>query len=196
MVLNCHQLSRTRLQFMTLLPCQLCAILARIQCKELWLGNVSLSEENTQPRPWSPLWHGCSMWRWIVMLLLIRSCYQPMTARDTAPSYGCMVTRGEATGTGSGSGRQTGGGQWQRIIVWGLWCRDNKGGSVQTQATRVIVRWWYEKYRVFKLKKSDSTLCFGDFLWYSEAVFGVKSSSRVGALTFRQENWHSSSFWW
>ena len=43
-------------------------------------------------------------------------------------------------------------------------------------------------YRVFHLKKLDSTLCLGDFLWYSEAVIGVKSSNRVGALTFRQEN--------
>ena len=37
--------------------------------------------------------------------------------------------------------------------------------------------------RVLILKKLDSTLCFGDFLQYSEAVFGVKSSSRVGAFT-------------
>ena len=44
------------------------------------------------------------------------------------------------------------------------------------------------KYGVFHLKKLDSTLCLGDFLWYSEAVIGVKSSNRVGALTFRQEN--------
>ena len=51
-------------------------------------------------------------------------------------------------------------------------------------------------YRVFNLKKLTSTLSFGHFLWYSEAVFGVNTSSRVGALTFRQENWHSSSFWW
>ena len=56
--------------------------------------------------------------------------------------------------------------------------------------------WGTHFYRVFHLKKLDSTYCFGDFLWHSEAVFGVKSSSRVGALTFRQENWHSSSFWW
>ena len=40
-------------------------------------------------------------------------------------------------------------------------------------------------YRVFKLKKLTSTLCFADFLWYSEAVFGVNTSSRVGAFTFR-----------
>ena len=44
------------------------------------------------------------------------------------------------------------------------------------------------RYRVFHLKKLDSTLCLGDFLWHSEAVIGVKSSNRVGALTFRQEN--------
>ena len=43
-------------------------------------------------------------------------------------------------------------------------------------------------YRVFHLKNFDSTLCLGDFLWHSEAVFGVKSSNRVGGLTFRQEN--------
>ena len=46
----------------------------------------------------------------------------------------------------------------------------------------------YLYYRVFHLKKLDSTLCLGDFLWHSEAVIGVKSSNRVGALTFRQEN--------
>ena len=46
----------------------------------------------------------------------------------------------------------------------------------------------FVRYRVFHLKKLDSTLCLGVFLWYSEAVLGVKSSNRVGALTFRQEN--------
>ena len=42
-----------------------------------------------------------------------------------------------------------------------------------------------ELYRVFHLKKLDSTLCFKDFLWYSEAVFSVNTFSRVGAFTFR-----------
>ena len=44
------------------------------------------------------------------------------------------------------------------------------------------------KYRVFHLKKLNSTLCLGDFLLSSEAAIGVKSSNRMGALTFRQEN--------
>ena len=64
------------------------------------------------------------------------------------------------------------------------WLANNSYGPVSFVSSDLQVY----MYRVFHLKKFDSTLCLGDFLLYSEAAIGVKSSNRVGALTFRQEN--------